>query len=161
MPQKPRPNFLGLVGGIVVQHQMDGKIGGNNTIDLIQEFAELDGAMVWPAPADHRSRSDVQGREKAGRAMAFVIVGATLNLTGQHRKDRLATAQRLNLTLLIHAQHQRMMGRVQVQVMETISTAFWALEECNSGKSLSTLNIADSAGNTRPECYAKHGHIVP
>ena len=49
MPQKPRPNFLGLVGGIVVQHQMDGKIGGNNTINLIQEFAELDGAMAWPA----------------------------------------------------------------------------------------------------------------
>jgi len=38
---------------------------------------------------------------------AFVIGSATLNLAGQHRKDRLATAQRLNLTLLIQAQHQR------------------------------------------------------
>ncbi len=47
--------------------------------------------------------------------MAFVIVSATLNLAGQHRKDRLATAQRLNLTLLIHTQHQRMMRRVHVQ----------------------------------------------
>ena len=50
--QKPRANFLGLVGGIVIQHQMDGKIGRNGTIDLIQEFAELLGAMAWPAFAD-------------------------------------------------------------------------------------------------------------
>src|SRR5258707_1604694 len=115
MPQEPRPNFLGLVGGIVVQHQMDGKIGRNGTIDLIQEFAELDGAMAWPALTDDRSRGDVQRSEETGGAMAFVIVSATLNLAGQHRKDRLATAQRLNLTLLIHTQHQRMMRRVHGQ----------------------------------------------
>src|SRR5258708_6148677 len=92
MPQEPRLNFLGLVGGIVVQHQMDRKIGRNVAIDLLQELAELDGAMAWPAPADHRSRGDVQGREKAGCAMAFVIVSSTLGLPGHHRKDRLTTA---------------------------------------------------------------------
>jgi hypothetical protein len=62
-PQEPRPNFLGLVGGIVIQHQMDGKMGRNVAIDLIQEFAELHGAMAWPALADHRSRGDVLGCE--------------------------------------------------------------------------------------------------
>src|SRR5271157_6634640 len=100
MPQEPRLNFLGLVSGIVVQHQMDGEIGRNGAIDLIQEFAELDGTMTWPALADHRSRGYVQGREKAGGTMAFVIVGAALRLAGQHREDRLAAAQRLNLALL-------------------------------------------------------------
>src|ERR1700720_2281309 len=94
---------------------MDSKISRNGTIDLIQEFAELDGAMAWPALTDHRSRGDVQRSEEAGGAMALVIVSLTLNLAGPHRKDRLATAQRLNLTLLIHAQHQRMMRRVHVQ----------------------------------------------
>src|SRR2546421_5463992 len=97
MPQEPRPNFLGLVGGIVVQHQMDGKLSRNGTIDLIQEFAELDGPMAWPALPDHRSRGDVQRSEQAGGAMALVIVSSTLRLAGQHRKNRLATAQRLNL----------------------------------------------------------------
>jgi glycosyltransferase involved in cell wall biosynthesis len=38
---------------------MDGKIGRNGTIDLIQEFAELDGAMAWPALADHRPSGGV------------------------------------------------------------------------------------------------------
>src|SRR5258706_8385501 len=80
MPYKPRPNFLGLVSGIVVQHQMDGKISRNGTIDLIQEFAELDGAMAWPALTDDRSRGDVQRSEETGGAMALVIVSATLNL---------------------------------------------------------------------------------
>ena len=47
--------------------------------------------------------------------MAFVVVSAALGLAGQHRKDRLTAAQRLNLTLLIHAQHHRMMRWVQVQ----------------------------------------------
>jgi hypothetical protein len=28
---------------------MDGKIGRNGAIDLLQELAELDGAMAWPA----------------------------------------------------------------------------------------------------------------
>src|SRR5882724_10450741 len=89
MPQEPGPNFLGLVGGIVVQHQMDGKLSRNGTIDLIQEFAELDGAMAWPALTDHRSRGDVQRSEEAGGAMAQVIVSAALHLAGQHGKDRL------------------------------------------------------------------------
>src|SRR4029077_18164095 len=93
---------------------MDAKLWRNGTIDPVQEFAELDSAMAWPALADHRSRGDVQRSEQAGGAMALVIVRATLHLAGPHGKDRLATAQCLNLTLLIHAQHPRMMRRVQI-----------------------------------------------
>jgi len=47
---------------------MDGKLSRNGTIDLIQEFAELDGPMAWPALPDHRSRGDVQRSEQAGGA---------------------------------------------------------------------------------------------
>src|SRR5260370_27126261 len=115
MPQEPRLNFLGLVRGVVIQYQMDGKIGRNGAIDLPQELAELDSAMAWPALADHRSGGDVQGREKAGCAMPFVIVGSPLGLAPQHWNDRLSTAQRLDLTLLIHAQNKRMMRWIQLQ----------------------------------------------
>ena len=114
MPQKPSPNFLGLVGSIVIQYQMDRKIGSNGTIDLVQELAELDGAVPWPALTDHRSRADVQRSQEAGGAMALVLVSSTLRLAGQRGQDGLTTAQRLNLTLLIHPQHQRMMRRVHV-----------------------------------------------
>ena len=50
--------------------------------------------------------------------MAFVIVRAALGLAGLHRKNRLTAAQGLNLTLLIHAQHQPMMRWVQVQAYD-------------------------------------------
>jgi len=103
MPQKPRPNFLSLMGSIVIQHQMDRKIGRNGTINLAQELAELDGAVAWPALADHHPRGDVQRSEEAAGAMAFVLDSSTLPLAGRHRKDRLTMAQRLNLTLLLHA----------------------------------------------------------
>jgi len=62
---------------------MDGKIGRNGAIDLLQEFAELNGAMAWPALPDHGSRGDVQGSEKAGGAMTLVIVGAAFGLARQ------------------------------------------------------------------------------
>src|SRR5580700_7656064 len=96
MPRKPSPNFLSLVGSIVIQHQMNHQIGRNDTIDLLQKLAELDGAVPWPALTDHRSGGDVQGSEEAGGAMALVLVSSTLRLAGQHRKDRLTAAQRLN-----------------------------------------------------------------
>ena len=46
MLQEPRPNFLGLVGSIVFQHQMPRKIDRNGTIDLLQELAELHAAVA-------------------------------------------------------------------------------------------------------------------
>src|ERR1700738_3035853 len=91
---------------------MDGQISGNCTIDMLQELAELNRPMAWPALADDRSRGDIQGSEQTGGAMALVVVSSTLGLPGQ---DGLTTAQSLNLALLLHAQHQRVMGWVHVQ----------------------------------------------
>src|SRR2546426_2488335 len=113
--QEPPPNFLSLVGGVVVQNQMNSKIGGNDTINLVQKLAELNGSMARPALADHRSCGDVQGSEETGCAMALVIVSAAFGLSGQHRKDRLTAAERLDLTLLIYTKHHRMMKRIHVQ----------------------------------------------
>src|SRR3972149_6339094 len=94
---------------------MNSKIGGNNAINPVQELAELDGSMARPALTDHRSCGDVQGSEETGCAMTLVIVSSAFGLPGQHRKDRLATAERLDLTLLIYTKHHRMMRRVHVQ----------------------------------------------
>src|SRR6266403_486224 len=71
--------------------------------------------MVWPALADYRSRSDIQGCQPTGSAMALIVVSSTLGLPRQHRQDGLATAERLDLTFLIDAQHDRVMGWVHIQ----------------------------------------------
>jgi hypothetical protein len=107
-----------------VQHQRDGKLSRDGTINLIQEFAALDGAMAQPALTDQRSCGDIQRSEEAGGAMALVNREcATVNLAGQHRKDRLPAAQRPNLTLLVHAQHQCMSGgfRYKPMMSRTVS----------------------------------------
>jgi hypothetical protein len=58
------------------------QLNRDGTINLIQEFAELDGALAWPALTDHRSRGDIQRCEEAGGGKALVIVSATLNWPG-------------------------------------------------------------------------------
>ena len=43
------------------------------------------------------------------------LVGTPLGLARAHRQQRLGTVQRLNLALLVHAEDDRVIGRVQVQ----------------------------------------------
>jgi hypothetical protein len=47
--------------------------------------------------------------------MPLVVVGAALGQARQHRQDRLGAVQRLDLGLLVHAQHHRPLGRVVIQ----------------------------------------------
>src|ERR1700694_3027118 len=94
---------------------MDSQIGGGRAIDHRQEFSALQRAMVWPALADYRSSSDIQPCEQTRSAMALIVVSSTLGLPGQPRKDGRATAERLDLTFLIYAQHDRVMGWGHIQ----------------------------------------------
>ena len=47
--------------------------------------------------------------------MALVVVGGALGQPGLHRQDRLGAVQRLDLRLLVDAQHDGPLGRVQIQ----------------------------------------------
>src|SRR6201998_3150494 len=58
---------------------------------------------------------DIESGNQARDAMSLVVVGASLQLSDPHGQHRLCTAQSLNLRLLIDAQHQRVMGRIQIQ----------------------------------------------
>jgi hypothetical protein len=47
--------------------------------------------------------------------MAGVVMAAALGAAGHQRQDRRGAVQRLDLGPLVHAQHHRGLGRVQVQ----------------------------------------------
>ena len=47
--------------------------------------------------------------------MPLVVVRASLQLARLHRQQRLCTVQRLNLALLVHAQHHGVIGRIHIQ----------------------------------------------
>ena len=69
---------------------MDGKIGRNGTIDLIQEFAELDGAMAWPAFAD--LVMPVRGCQR--RAMVRKVASRLIRLPASLEEEEFATCER-------------------------------------------------------------------
>ena len=49
------------------------------------------------------------------RAVPRVVVGAALDLARAHRQQRLGAVERLDLRLLVHAEHQRVLGWAHVE----------------------------------------------
>ena len=104
------------VRGVVVEDEVDlqGGIGRYHLVDGVEKGAKLHGPMLGKALADDGAGGDVKCRKQGGGAVAKIVGRVALGLGGQERQDRLRTFQRLNLTFLIHAQHQRVGRRAQV-----------------------------------------------
>ena len=103
------------MGAVVVAAQVDVEVGGDLGVDLGQELLELDAAVTPVQAGDHRAVGDVKGSEQAGGAVPDVVVGRLLWHAGHHRERRLGPGQRLDLALLVHAEHHRRFGRVEVE----------------------------------------------
>ena len=82
---------------------------------MLEETEELLVAVPVLAEPGHLPGGDLQGGEQGGGAMADVVVAALLVVARLHRKHFLGAVQRLDLGLLIDAQHDRVGRRVQIQ----------------------------------------------
>ena len=80
-----------------------------------QEAQELLMAMTLIALSHDPPLQDLQGRKQRGRAVAFVVVRHRATAAFFHGQARLRAIQRLNLALLVHANHHRLLGRIQVK----------------------------------------------
>src|SRR3984893_13947734 len=85
-----------LVGGVIVHDKMDVELAWHCGLDLIQELAELGGAMATVALADNLAGGEVEGSEQRGRSMADIVMAAPRRLAGAHRQHRLAAVERLD-----------------------------------------------------------------
>ena len=99
----------------LLQDEMHVQVARYFCIDPVQEPTKLRGAMAAMHFTDHLASRHIQCGEQGRGAVALVVVGATLDLTGPHRQDRLCPIEGLDLALLVCAQHQRPFGRVEVQ----------------------------------------------
>jgi len=72
-------------------------------------------AMTGLALSDNRTVQDVECGKQGGGAVPIVIVGYPIDVSQPHRQHRLAALQRLNLAFLVHAQHQCLVGGVEVE----------------------------------------------
>ncbi len=83
--------------------------------DLFEEGHEL----LVPVPrldcAGDGAGGDLQGGEQRGGAVSEVVVGTAFGQPGLQRQDRRGPVQGLDLGFLVHAQHDRVLRRVQVQ----------------------------------------------
>jgi len=64
-----------LVGGIVIDDQVQGEIGQSMVVDLLKKAQGLAGAMARHARPDHLAVKHVQRCEQSRRAVLLVVVG--------------------------------------------------------------------------------------
>ena len=102
-----------LVGGVVVEDEVDVEVRGHVGIDVFEEAQELLVAMARPVLGEDLAGGDVQGGEEGGGAVADVAVGHAFDVAQSQRQEGLGTLQGLELALLVDAQHQCMVGWVE------------------------------------------------
>lgn len=77
--------------------------------------------MARVGSASDVARGDVQSGEQRGGAVANVVVGAPFQVSGMHRQQRLVAIERLDLWLLIDAEHHRLFGWMQIQTATSVT----------------------------------------
>lgn len=103
------------VSAVVVQDKMEVNRLGELPIQPSQEGKELLMTVARCAGAEHGPLSDVEGGEQAGGAVSLVVVSHRLAASAHHRKCWLSAVQCLNLGLLVHAEDNGLVGRVEVE----------------------------------------------
>jgi hypothetical protein len=120
---KPVADRLRLVARGVVHDDMHVEAGGNVALDLVEELAELLCPVAGHALADHRTGLHVglrghgcdEASEQRRGAVPLKIVRAPLDLAGTHRQHRLGAIEGLDLALLVDADDELLVGRIEVK----------------------------------------------
>jgi len=113
MGEQPVPHRRGLVGGVVVEDEVHLKLGRDLALERRQEALELDRAMAGVQRADHLAGGGVERRDQAAGAVALIVVGGARRRAGWRRPR--AAIVRLDLALLVDAEHDGELGRVEVE----------------------------------------------
>src|SRR6185437_1546778 len=115
MPPHPGVDARMLVGSVVVDDQMQIKMGRRLGVDLLEESDELLVPMTRHAVANDFPIEQAQRREQGRRAMAFVVVRHRPAAAFLHRKARLGSVEGLDLALLIDGEHQGLVRGIEVE----------------------------------------------
>src|SRR5271167_2783612 len=115
MASEPGLYLWMLMRRVVVSDQVQFKVGRNVSIEMLQKAQEFLMAMARLALGDDSPVDDVERREERRSAVAKVVVSHSLDITEPHRQHRLGALQGLHLTLLVHAQYQRVVRRIEIK----------------------------------------------
>ena len=103
------------MGAIVVHHQAQRKSSGKLLVQPVEKLQEFLVPMPRVARPDHPSLQQFQGGEHRRGAVAFILMRYGPAPALLHRQTRLRAIQGLNWGLLVDAQHQSLLRRIQRQ----------------------------------------------
>src|SRR5262245_66255118 len=101
MRLEPALDRGGLMGGVVVEDEMQIEIGGGLSIDQPEEAQELPVPMARQARADDLAVQHAESGEQGGGAVALVVVGHGAGAALLHGQSGLRAIERLDLALLV------------------------------------------------------------
>jgi hypothetical protein len=113
--QQPALDQRRLLGVIVVKDEVDLEFLRDVLVDRVEKPPKLDAPVTSVMLSDDPAALDVQRSEERSGAVPDVVVGSTLDLSGTQRQDRLGAVESLYLRLLVHAQNDSAIGRIQIQ----------------------------------------------
>jgi hypothetical protein len=143
-----------LVRAVVIHDQVDVQVAWHRLIQGVQKLPELHRAVTPVNLAKDLSRLELQRRKEGRDAMAGVVVASAFRLPGPHGQDGLGPVQCLDLRLLIHAEHHRVVRRVHVEP-DNISHL---LDEEGVGRQLEALHPMGLKAEGVPD--AADGHVA-
>jgi len=115
MAIKPGPHLVVLVGSVIVEDDVNELAGRDVALEGVEEADELLVPMALHVAGEHRAGQDIERRKQGGGSMALVVVGHSSTAPFLYRQPRLSPLQGLNLALLVHAQDNGLVRRVEVQ----------------------------------------------
>src|SRR3990170_1767219 len=111
----PRLHPRILVRAVVVKNQMNLAPARSRSLHPLQKRQEFGVAVPRPAVADDGPVQDIKNRKQGRGAKADAIMRLVRRESWPQRQARLRSIQGLDLALLVHAQHQRLVWWVEVE----------------------------------------------
>ena len=110
MALEPGTDLRVLVGGVVVEDDVDDLAGRHLGLDGVEEADELLMPVALHAAADDLALEHVERGEQGRRAVALVVVGHGAAAALLQRQAGLGAVERLDLALLVDRQHDAWAG---------------------------------------------------
>jgi len=115
MPFQPALDSRVLMGAVVVHHQVRFHFDREFSIQMFQEFEKLLMTMPGKTLTNDLTLGQFERRKERRGTVAFVVMGHGPTAAPFQRQTRLRTIQRLNLAFLVHAEHQRLLRRIEIK----------------------------------------------
>jgi hypothetical protein len=113
--REPAPDLEVLVRCVVVDDEMEVERLRYRRLNVAQELQELLVTMPTPALGEHATRGDVERGEQCRGPVADVVVRDSFDVAESQRQQGLRAVEGLDLALLVDAQNNGMVGRVEIE----------------------------------------------